>query len=108
MTEKGYRSPLRAQVLPSTVKTIRLKHRLFRTPSQSHPRRIPGALTVPQIAQRLDLVPHWLYHQINKGTIDITKDAATGLYLFPDTPDTLAQLKQLKQGKRHTVCFPPS
>ena len=50
LTALGYRSPQRAFVLPSTVKTLRLKHGIFQVRSQSHPRRIPGSLTVPQIA----------------------------------------------------------
>ena len=99
LTEKGYRSPLRSQVLPSTVRGIRLKHRVFRSRHQSHPRRIPGYLTVPQLAQRLDVPRHWIYHQINKGTIPITKEAKTGLYLFPDAPTTLEQMNQLKEGQ---------
>ncbi len=42
LTELGYRSPLRQVVLPSTVKSIRLKHRQFLKRSQSHPRRNRG------------------------------------------------------------------
>lgn len=105
LTEKGYRSPLRAQVLPSTVRGIRLKHRLFRTRHQSHPRRIPGYLTVPQLAQRLDVPRHWIYHQLNKGTIPLTKEPKTGLYLFPDVPTTLEQMNQLKEGQIDQVQF---
>jgi DNA invertase Pin-like site-specific DNA recombinase len=97
LSTEGYRSPMdAAQLLPSTVKGIRLKHKLFVTRSQSHPRRIPGALTVPQIAAALGVSPHWLYDRINKGVINVSRDQATGLYLFPDTPHTLDQFKQLK------------
>jgi DNA invertase Pin-like site-specific DNA recombinase len=99
LTTAGYRSPMDAtKLLPSTVKNIRLKHKLFVTRSQSHPRRIPGALTVSQIATVLTIPPHWLYDRINKGTINVSRDQATGLYLFPDTPHTLDQFKQLKAG----------
>jgi len=42
------------KVLPSTVQTIRLKHGIFQVRSQSHPRRIAGYLTVPQIAKVID------------------------------------------------------
>jgi len=105
LTELGYRSPLRAHVLPSTVRTIRLKHRLFLQPSQSHPRRIQGYLTVPQLTRLLDLPQHWIYYQIDKGSIRIEKDPKTGLYLFPDTPETLQQLKKLTHGKLRQLAF---
>jgi DNA invertase Pin-like site-specific DNA recombinase len=99
LTSLGYRSPKNPQkVLPSTVTTIRLRHRIFLKRSQSHPRQIPGYLTVPQLAQALDVSPHWLYDRIHNGRIQIAKDNQTGLYLFPDNPETLEKLKQFKSG----------
>jgi hypothetical protein len=47
LTQEGYRSPRQEAVLPSTVKAIRLQHRVLTDRRQSHPRRIPGKLTVP-------------------------------------------------------------
>jgi hypothetical protein len=106
LTTEGYRSPMAAtQLLPSTVRGIRLKQKLFITRSQSHPRRIPGCLTIPQLATLLDVSPYWLYDRIAKGAIQISKDAATGLYLFPDTADMRAQCHQFKDGHRPTLCF---
>jgi DNA invertase Pin-like site-specific DNA recombinase len=105
LTAEGYRSPMDAtKLLPSTVRGIRLKHKLFITRSQSHPRRIPGCLTVPQLARLLDVSPYWLYDRIAKGAIQIAKDAATGLYLFPDTADMREQYQQFKDGHRPTLC----
>jgi hypothetical protein len=100
LTQHGYRSPSQPTVLPSTVKGIRLKLGLMQQRSQSHPRRIAGYLTVPQLAKALAITPHWVYHQIKRGTIPITRDAATGLYLFPDTPQTLEALRQLQADQR--------
>ena len=92
-------------VLPSTVKTIRLKHRIFQKRSQSHPRRIMGYLTVPQVANALDVKPHWIYHLINKGCIQVSKDVDTGLYLFPDKPETLEAFNLLKDGAVNNLRF---
>jgi hypothetical protein len=98
LTTLGYRSPKDTQtVLPSTVQTIRLKHRIFRKRSQSHPRRVAGYLTVPQIAKALGICVYWIYHRIDNGTIQVTKDPDTGLYLFPDEPATLEMLTQLRE-----------
>ena len=105
LTQHGYRSPSQPTVLPSTVKGMRLKLGLMQQRAQSHPRRIPGYLTVPQLAQALAITPHWIYHQIKRGTIAITRDAATRLYLFPDTPQTLEAFRQLQAGQRTALRY---
>lgn len=51
LTQQGYRSPSQPSVLPSTVPGIRLQLGLMQNRSQSHPRRVPGYLTVPQLAK---------------------------------------------------------
>jgi hypothetical protein len=105
LTQHGYRSPSRPTVLPSTVKGIRLKLGLMQNRSQSHPRQIAGYLTVPQLAEALGVTPHWVYHQIKRGTVAITRDAVTGLYLFPDTPETLEAFRQLRMGQRTALRY---
>jgi hypothetical protein len=78
---------------------------MFQKRSQSHPRSIAGYLTVPQIAQALDLTKHWIYDRIHNGYIHATKDAQTGLYLFPDKPSTLKMFKQLVDGQLYDLRF---
>jgi DNA invertase Pin-like site-specific DNA recombinase len=75
LTQHGYRSPSRPAVLPSPVKGIRLKLGLMHNRSQSPPRRIAGYLTVPQLAKALGITPHWVYHQIKRGTVVMQRDA---------------------------------
>jgi len=98
LTQQGYRSPQRPYVLPSTVQIIRLKHGLMQQRHQSHPRHVAGYLTVPQLARRLGVSPHWLYDRLANGQIQLEKDPTTGLYLFPDQPTTLEHLQQLRAG----------
>jgi DNA invertase Pin-like site-specific DNA recombinase len=105
LTQQGHRSPKHATVLPSTVRICRLRHRLFRTRSQSHPRRICGYLTVPQLARALKITPHWIYDRIHNGTIQAQRDPKTKLYLFPDQPKTLTLFKQLQAGKLQQLRF---
>jgi DNA invertase Pin-like site-specific DNA recombinase len=105
LTRRGYRSPKHATVLPSTVRILRLRHRLFRDRSQSHPRQIPGSLTVSQIAQSLGIKAHWIYDRIHNGTINVTLDPERGLYLFPDQPKTITLFKQLRAGKVQKLRF---
>jgi DNA invertase Pin-like site-specific DNA recombinase len=106
LTALGHRSPMQTdRVLPNTVKCIRLKEGIFQKRSQSHPRRITGYLTIPQIARRLDISLHWMYDQIYNGRIQIVKDPETKLYLFPDEPATIEMLQDLKDGNLKNLRF---
>lgn len=105
LTREGYRSPLRPTVLPSTVKTIRLRHRILVKRSQSHPRHVHGHLTVSQLAKALGISPHWVYDRIHNGTIQVTKDKETRLYLFPDQAKTLDRFRKLIAGKFQNLRF---
>ena len=58
-----------------------------------------------KLAMVLDVSPHWLYDRMAKGTIQITREFATGLYLFPDTAETREQFQQFKMGHLQTLCF---
>ena len=69
LTSAGFRSPMEKSVLVSTVKNIRLKHNLLRKTSQSHPRRIAGFLTIPQLAKITGCPRHWIYDRIHNGQI---------------------------------------
>jgi hypothetical protein len=105
LTAQGYRSPMRLVVLPSTVKSIRLKHGILQVRSQSHPRQVKGALTLSQVAKALDIAPHWIYDRINNGCIQISKDSQTNLYLFPDDPATFEQFRQLRRDAQDSAFF---
>lgn len=105
LTAQGYRSPMHPFVLPSTVRGLRLKHRQFLVRHQSHPRHVAGSFTLTQIAKELDIAPHWIYDRINNGSIQISKDSQTRLYLFPDSPATLEQFNALRAGTVKTIRF---
>jgi DNA invertase Pin-like site-specific DNA recombinase len=98
LTRRGYRSPRETKVIASTVRGIRLKHRLLRPRPGSRPRRMAGKLTLPQVARLLDVPLHWLYQRIARGVIEVPLHPERKLYLFPDTPEALALLQQLKAG----------
>ena len=103
LTRQGHRSPKGPVVLVSTVQIIRLRHRLLVKRSQSHPRRIPGHLTVSQVAERLQVSKHWIYDRIHNGTIEIERDPETQLFLFSNDQITIKSLEQLKAGKAQKV-----
>jgi DNA invertase Pin-like site-specific DNA recombinase len=99
LTSRGYRSPMAEVFLPSTVRNIRLKHRILLRPSQSHPFRVPGHLTVAQLAAKLEISRSWIYDRIYNGIIRVEKDASTKCYLFADKMGTLRKFRQLIAGK---------
>jgi len=98
LTSKGFRSPQRPRVLASTVQTLRLRHGRLHRYRGPRPRRVAGCLTVSQLAAALGVKAHWLYHLMSQGRIVVQRDEATGLYLFPDRPETLAAFRQLRDG----------
>jgi hypothetical protein len=53
---------------------------------------------VPQIAAALGVKPHWVYHLMKRGQIIISRDEASGLYLFPESAETLEAFRQLRDG----------
>jgi hypothetical protein len=106
LTQQGYRSPQRSHVLPSTGRTIRLKHGCMQQRHQSHPRRVAGYLTVPQRARRLGVPRHWLYDRLANGQIHLAKEPTTGLYVFPDQPAPLEHRQQLRAGTCMQVYVP--
>jgi DNA invertase Pin-like site-specific DNA recombinase len=103
LTRQGHRSPKGPTVLVSTVRIIRLRHRILVKQSQSHPRRIPGHLTVSQVAEKVPVSKHWIYDRIHNGTIEIERDADSKLFLFPDSLIIIKLLKQLKAGEVEKV-----
>jgi hypothetical protein len=103
LTSKGFRSPQRPRVLASTVQTLRLRHGRLHRYRGPRPRRVAGFLTVSQLATALGVKAHWLYHLMSQGRIVGHRDEATGLYLFPDHPETLEAFRQLRDGHVSTL-----
>ena len=95
LTAAGHRSPRANKVLESTVRLRRLHLGLLRKTHQSHPRRVPGFLTIPQLAKKLGVKRWWISDRIHNGTIKAKMDEKAKCYLFPDTPEMLAELKAM-------------
>ena len=87
------------------MQIVRLRHGLLRDRRQSHPRQIPGFLTVPQLTAKLGLERSWIYDRIHNGTIQVTLDPERKLYLFPDTPETLAPVPAAPGGEAQLLAF---
>ena len=98
LTAEGHRSPRRTEVLCSTVQGIRLRHRLKMPPKRTRWAKIPGRLSVPEVATDLGVSANWVSGRIRRGVIRIDRDPDTGRFLFPDTDETMTVLRQLRAG----------
>jgi DNA invertase Pin-like site-specific DNA recombinase len=106
LTREGSRSPLRDRVLTSTVSKLRLRAGILRWPEGRTRRHVvPGWLTVPQLAERLEVDVAWIHHRIRNGTIAVPRDRATRMYLFPDATETVTAFQALKAGNLRHLDF---
>lgn len=109
LTKSGFRSPMGNEVLLNTVKSIRLKRRIFQNRAQSHPRCITGFLTITQISQITKITAHWIYDRIHNRKIKISAtylpQYKKGLYLFPDNDETIKMFHGLKNGHFQNLHF---
>jgi recombinase-like zinc beta ribbon protein len=108
LTREGHRSPRCGHVLARTVQVFRQRRRVLRGASRTHPRHIPGWLTMAELARRLQVSRCWIERRIWNRTIVIARDAAAKRYLFPDTDETVAALRRLKSGEADRLDFAPS
>jgi len=99
LTAQGCRSSQHPALLASTVPLMRLRHGRLHRYWGPRPRRVAGALTMPQIATAVGVTPHGLYHLISRGRIRVKRHEETGLSLFPDRPETLEAFRQLRDGQ---------
>lgn len=99
LTEQGFRTARSDSVSTEAVKRIRLQSGRRCHDQGSLLRYVAGSLTIRQIAETLGVKRSWIYNSIRRGRIDIQRDEATRLYIFPDRPETIEQLRQLKAGQ---------
>jgi hypothetical protein len=104
LTQEGFRSPRHgSQVLVNTVSAIRRRHRVLQAPS--HPRRVPGWLTVSQLAQQLGIPRRWIDQRVRNGVIVVGPHPPMKLHLFPDAGATVARLRSLRAGQIDRLRF---
>jgi len=103
LTANGHRAPCGHEIGAAAVCKIRLAHGILRYPNKSRQCRKTGYLTLTQLADKLNVAYTRIYRHIVEGKLNVKK--AGKCYLFPDKPDTLAQLRQLLEGKISRLDF---
>jgi DNA invertase Pin-like site-specific DNA recombinase len=97
LTAEGHRSPWRgAEVLPSTVRGIRLRHGMKTVRQRTRWPAVPGCLTVAQLAERLRIPQKWIHTQLRRGALRATHEPS-GRYLFPDTEPAMQAVRELRE-----------
>ena len=98
LSAEGHRSPWQDKgVLPTTVHTIRLRHGIKAVRRCTRWPRVPGWLTVTDVAAQMQVPERWLRERLWAGAIQTMREPS-GRYLFPDKPETLEALRQLRAG----------
>ena len=95
LTAAGHRSPRADKVLESTVRLTRLRLGILRTTHQSHPRRVEGFLTIPQLAKKLGVSRWWISDRIHNGTIKAKKDEKAEVLSLPRHASNASRAKSV-------------
>jgi DNA invertase Pin-like site-specific DNA recombinase len=101
LTQEGHRSVRRGYVPARTVQLVRQRHGLSQNAMATRARRISGWLTIDKVAECRQVSTSWIKRRIRNGTITIQRDPRDSRFLFPDTPDSIAALQELKSGARN-------
>jgi DNA invertase Pin-like site-specific DNA recombinase len=107
LTQEGHRSVRRSYVPARTVQLVRQRHHLPQNAMLTRARRISGWLTIDKVAEHLQVSTSWIKRRIRNGTIAIQRDPRDSRYLFPDTPDSITALQELKSGARDHLAIDP-
>ena len=99
----GIAHPCGDEIGAAAVCKIRLAHRILRYPKKSQKCRKAGYLTLSQLADKLNVAYTKIYRLIVEEKLNAKKDGKC--YLFPDKPATLAQVRQLLEGKISRLDF---
>jgi hypothetical protein len=107
LTQEGHRSVRRGYVPARTVQLVRQRHGLSQNAMATRTRRISGWLTIDKVAACLHVSTSWIKRRIRNGTITIRRDPRDSRFLFPDTPESIAALHELKSGARNHLVIDP-
>ena len=62
--------------------------------------------TIREMAAIVNIHPSWIYRKIQRGEMTIQKNERFGCYLFPRNPNSIEQIRQLKNKEVRHVSVP--
>ena len=99
LTQEGFTSARLDHISPYTVQSIRMEKRWL-TSSSPKIETPTGYLKVAELAERLQVGPHWLYKRIRDGQIEpenYVRHPKRGVILIGDESHIIERIQKLKQ-----------
>jgi len=105
LTANGHRAPHGGEIKAGAVAKLRRANGILNFPKKSRKLLKTGYLTIPQLAEKLQVPSRTIYNCIRSGKIAVNRDKKTTCFLFPDKLSTLRQIRQLLDGKIERLAF---
>jgi DNA invertase Pin-like site-specific DNA recombinase len=105
LTANGHRAPHGGEIKAGAVAKLRRANGILNFPKKSRKLFKTGYLTIPQLAEKLQVPSRTIYNSIRSGKIAVNRDKKTRCFLFPDKLSTLTQIRQLLDGKIERLAF---
>ena len=84
LTANGHRAPHGGEIKAGAVAKLRRANGILNFPKKSRKLLKTGYLTIPQLAEKLQVPSRTIYNCIRSGKIVVNRDKKTRCFLFPD------------------------
>jgi DNA invertase Pin-like site-specific DNA recombinase len=105
LTAAGYHAPLKEGLSAGSVRRIRVRQGVYARKTEFQRHGLPGWIALGEAMKRLGEHTGWAYYLIRQQRLRIERDPEVGLYLVPDTPKVLKELKELLRGERFSLAI---
>jgi hypothetical protein len=106
LNREGYFPCRGARFTRTIILKLRCRHRIWLGLGKLRRGDQPPGYTVGEMAALIGIDPSWIYREIGRGRINISKDKVFGCYLFPRDRESIQRMKRLRCGKVCQVSFP--
>ena len=107
LTAAGFRTPRGGELTTSTVAALRRQYRVDSPQTRLRRDGCTGWLTLHHLSKQIGEHAAWITQCIRNRRIRLAKDPYYSVYLFPDTPQVLRELKDVLRSKRPFLCIEP-
>ena len=101
------RIPCRGQAFTgSIVIKLRQRHGIQDNLEKVRHGGLPCGYTLREMAHLIGIDPSWIYRQLGRDRLELSRDPRYGCYLFPRTQEAIDTMKGLKTGTLQHASFP--
>lgn len=106
LNEEGF-MPCRADgFTPIVVNKTRRRYAIVSNYHKARQGNLDCGYTIQEMAAIINIHPSWIYRKIQRGEMTIQKNERFGCYLFPRNPNSIEQIRQLKNKEVRHVSVP--